>query len=308
MSPIRRGKDGKFLPKDAQVFPTAPYQPPAVKMVTLVNYILDRSGSMEDVKQQVIEGFQEYINGLKKETENEAELLFSLTLFDSGYNQEIRLQKPYIVAPISTVVPLTRHTYLTGGGTPLYDAIAETVHEVDNVIRTRNLKIDRILTVVHTDGQENTSKRNNDKTIRELRAAKEATGHWTFVYIGASPTTWADSHRLGFGAMNTLAYEPSQTKHMFAAAAASTMNYRAAPSTKSDTFFSGGSKWINGQEIRAKKRHEHLSSNGYTKYEAVWWEDDTWSCNCPSWAHRKTCKHIGGGESAITPTTKVGKA
>lgn len=285
----------KYAPKNAKKF-TSYYEPDGEKLVTLVNYILDKSGSMQSVKSQVLSGFEEYINGLKSKMDNESRLLFSLTLFDS--NGSIRLDKPYLVTPIQDVNPLNNSTYVTGGQTPLYDAIGKTIAEVDNTIKVRGLKIHRILTVIHTDGQENDSREFDSSAINRLREEKEKTGHWTFVYIGASPTTWADASKLGFNKLNTMAYDPLQTKGMFTVAANATMNYRASNDTSSRAFFSGGSKFIGTQEVKFKKRNEHLSSDGYTRYTATEWRDGTWSCNCPGWAFKKSCKHIGGGVSA----------
>jgi hypothetical protein len=281
------------------------YQPKKEKLVTLVNYILDQSGSMGSVKNQVLSGFEEYLGGLKKEMATESELYFSLTLFDSGGSifgtSSVRLEKPYLVARIQDVLPLDEYSYKPNGGTPLYDAIGKTIQDVDNLIRERNLKINRVLTVIHTDGQENTSKEFNAKSISKLREEKEATGHWTFVYIGAGPTTWADASSLGFGVSNTMLYDPLKTKDMFKCAAVATSAYRSSASMATNVFFKDGSKFVgkNKKEVEAKKRHSHLSSDGYTKYTTTEWEDGTWSCNCPGWANRKTCKHIGGGVSAI---------
>lgn len=274
------------------------YQPKEEKLVTLVNYILDQSGSMQDVKPQVLSGFEEYLNGLKKQMATESELYFSLTLFDSSYGG-IRLEKPYLVTKIDAVQPLNNSSYSPNGMTPLYDAIGKTIKDVDNLIKDKNLKIHRILTVIHTDGQENSSKEFNAKLISKLREEKEATGHWTFVYIGAGPTTWADASSLGFGVNNTMLYDPAKTKDMFRSAAVATSAYRSSMDISTNVFFKNGSKFVNKKEVDAKKRYTHLSSDGYTKYTTTEWKDGTWSCNCPGWANRKTCKHIGGGVSAI---------
>ena len=281
------------------------YKPKEEKLVTLVNYILDQSGSMNDVKNQVLSGFAEYLTGLKKQMASESELYFSLTLFDSDSSSpfggcNVRLEKPYLITKIEDVRPLSESSYRPRGMTPLYDAIGKTIQDVDNLIRNRDLKIHRVLTVIHTDGQENSSREFNAKAISKLREEKEATGHWTFVYIGAGPTTWADASSLGFGKNNTMLYDPVNTKAMFGSVTVATTAYRSSVDMATNVFFKNGSKFVNKKEVEAKKRHIHLSSDGYTKYTTTEWDDGTWSCNCPGWANRKTCKHIGGGVSAIT--------
>lgn len=274
---------------------TSHYQPPEPRMVTLVNYILDKSGSMQAVKSEVLSGFREYLDGLKKGMATESELYFSLTLFDSS----VLPQKPYLVAPVETVLPLTEATYFPNGMTALYDAIGNSIRDVDEVIRQRGLKVNRVLTIIHTDGEENSSREFGCADIRRMREEKEATGHWTFVYIGASPTTYLDAEKLGIARGNTMKYDADKTSAMYGAMASATAGYRASVGTASKVFFAGGAKFIDQQRVQAKKRHEHLSSDGVTKYTATEWEDGTWSCNCPGWANRKKCKHIGGGVSAV---------
>jgi hypothetical protein len=51
-----------------------------------------------------------------------------------------------------------------------------------------------------------------------------------------------------------------------------------------------------GTVCEAVRMKEPLSSNGHTKYCTVYWDDDTYSCNCPGWAFRnkggvRQCKH-----------------
>ena len=297
---MKRDAFGKFAPKGAKKVKTY-YQPEQEKMVTLVNYILDQSGSMSSVKAQVLSGFSEYIQGLKQKLDNESKLLFSLSLFDSsGSYRGVRIMKPYVVTDINKVIPLDNSSYKPEGQTPLYDAIGKTVASVDEVIKDKGLKIHRILTVIHTDGQENDSNEYTMDSIKKLIAEKEATNHWSFVYIGASPTTWADSNRLGINKMNTMAYDPAKTTAMFGMAASSTMQYRSMDQTQTRAFFAAGEKILgDGSHVKAAKRHEHLSSDGNTKYTATKWQDGTWSCNCPGWSNRKSCKHIGGGVSAL---------
>lgn len=213
---------------------------------------------------------------------------------------EVRLVKPYIAVDIERVEDLNNQSYQPNGGTPLYDAIESAVASIDDVIMRENLKVSRVLTVVHTDGQENASKVHDAASIRRLKEKKEDTGFWTFVYIGSSATTWADSNRIGFARQNTIAYTPQDTKGVFMSAACATSNLRSSNLASTQTFFGGGSMYDNGKEIKADKRHTHLSSDGYTRYEAVKWENGKWSCNCPGWAIHKTCKHIGGGVSAVS--------
>ena len=51
-------------------------------MKTLVNFILDKSGSMYNAQEATISGFNEYLGTLKEDKD----ILLSLTLFDTKLN------------------------------------------------------------------------------------------------------------------------------------------------------------------------------------------------------------------------------
>lgn len=266
------------------------------KMVTLINYVLDQSGSMQSQKSNVISGFNEYLSSLR--VKKNEEILISLMLFDTNGGR-IRIVRPAVFTNVLNCAPLNGSTYIPCGGTPLYDALAQSIEDIDSRITDSGIRISRVLTVVHTDGQENESRSFDKASIRRLIQEKENTGFWTFLYMGAAETTWNDASSIGFHKNNTIAYQPIETKGIFRSLGNSTLNYAASSNLQSSTVFGGGLKYVGNKAIDADKRFQHLSSDGYTKYEAVKWQDNTWSCNCPGWATRKTCKHIGGGISAI---------
>ena len=57
------------------------------------------------------------------------------------------------------------------------------------------------------------------------------------------------------------------------------------------TSYHGGEKHVDGKTYYAKRLEHFKSSNGVTVYTTTLWEDNEASCNCPSWAMRKVCKH-----------------
>jgi len=305
----KRGSDGKFITKDQKG-----YIPPSKstrRLITLFNYLLDGSGSMESVRSQVIDGFRNYISDLRDDRSNE--ILFSLTIFNSagGFNEnKVNLSRPYVISPISQVTALNQFTYKPNGNTPLYDAIGKTIEEVDEVIRNRAITIDRIMTIIHTDGQENASKSWDRSSIKSLMNEKVETGHWTFTYMGTDINAWHDAQSLGISKDNFFKYQPQHTDRAYAGFGMASTAYLVSSDLQAKAFFTNGVKMVNNVPVVAKKRHEHISASQPGKiWTATEWEDGTWSCNCLSWANRKTCKHIGGGVSALpqTPrkTTKV---
>jgi hypothetical protein len=246
---------------------------------------------MKGSEAAVVNGFNEYITSLKMDAGDK--VLLSLSMFDStGINVRDRLR------PIEQVLPMTRNEFQAGAMTPLHDAVANTILEHDRLIVDQNIEASKILMVIHTDGQENDSREWKNR-VHELIAERERTGFWTFVYLGSDINSHAEAKRMGISIGNTVRYDSREIGQTIGAASLDTFGYRNSPQAATNVFFQSGIKLVNGQAIRAKKRNEHLSSDGVTKYTATQWADDTWSCNCPGWGFNKMCKHIGGGTSAV---------
>src|ERR1700722_10478875 len=85
------------------------------KQRVLVNVIRDKSGSMSPKVQDVIGGFNLYLDELAKE--QSVEYGFSLTLFDTVV--EIK----YKAVPLAKVAKLDDASYRPSGNTALFDAI-----------------------------------------------------------------------------------------------------------------------------------------------------------------------------------------
>ena len=119
---------------------------PSQKQRVLVNVILDKSGSMASKLNDVIEGFNAYLDGLAKE--DKVDYLFSLTLFDTmvAYRD--------VAIPLHSVRKLNNELYVPGGNTALNDAIGITVRKVEG----DRPQVDKVITVIMTDGEENSSR------------------------------------------------------------------------------------------------------------------------------------------------------
>lgn len=171
----------------------------AEKGPTVVNFILDKSGSMEDMRDAVISGFNEYVDNLRKQKN----LLFSFTLFDSD-----EIEKRYVVEPIKTVVPLNKDNYIPGSATPLYDAICSTIEETRDKLDKEYPKY-ASLVVVMTDGMENSSNKHTMQDFVKLKNELEAKGNWTFVFMGANQDAWATAQQWGLSANNSMSWQAS---------------------------------------------------------------------------------------------------
>jgi Mg-chelatase subunit ChlD len=161
-------------------------------MRTIIIVLLDESGSMESTKVETIDSFNDFIFKQKELKTDQAVLYFI------KFNEETSVV--YENEPIESVAQLTAETYIPNGMTALYDAIVKSVHIVDKNIEPE----DRVVCVIITDGEENSSKEANLDSVKKIITYKESEKNWSFVYIGQQPEKW--SKETGSSLGNTLAY------------------------------------------------------------------------------------------------------
>jgi uncharacterized protein YegL len=161
-------------------------------------FVLDKSGSMWDVKSDTIGGFNQFVEDQKKLP---GKAQFTFITFDTTYNKVTE------GALLESVVPLNENTYNPGGGTALYDAvnraIADTVERHNNT-PTENVP-GRVIMVVLTDGEENSSREVRDlKKISEMVKEREKLG-WEVVFLGADLADWQGmGSGMGFSKMSNM--------------------------------------------------------------------------------------------------------
>ena len=143
--------------------------------------ILDKSGSMERIRQAAISGFNETLNGIKKAQERYAdtqEHFVSLLTF-------CNCEKKYVFdkVPVSEARPLTMEDYEPCCCTPLYDAMGFTLTTMRNHVK--NIEDAVVVVTIITDGLENASKEYTGSAVKHLVEELKGEG-WTFTYMGAN--------------------------------------------------------------------------------------------------------------------------
>jgi hypothetical protein len=169
------------------------------KPTTHVLMIVDKSGSMQHLATDVRGGFNAYIADLRKDEDRRYRV--TATLFHTQF------EPLCTAAKLKDVPALDEVTYRPGGGTALLDAVALTVAGFE--ARVPELADDdRVLVVVQTDGEENSSKEHRGEAGREFIAdlikTRETGGKWSFVFVGAGPDTWTQAAGMGFAAASTV--------------------------------------------------------------------------------------------------------
>ena len=165
--------------------------------ITHIYFVLDRSGSMSSIADDVIGGFNSFVANQKAEGDD---ALMTFVQFDSQNAQEYL----YVNTPIGSVSDLSRMTYIPRGGTPLFDAMGFTMslamqREVE--IKAAGKPAEHIIFITFTDGAENASAEFDRQRVFNLVNLKQEEG-WSFVFMGANQDAYAAGNAVGVGMAN----------------------------------------------------------------------------------------------------------
>lgn len=189
-------------------------------MKTLICLILDRSGSMQGRESDVVGGVNAFIKEQQK-VEGEADIC--LVRFDSEAIERFRpLQS------LDKVVPLGIHEYAPRGGTPLLDAIGQSMDELESDWVGGGY--DRGILLIVTDGKENASKVFTKAMIKERITTAQESGQWGVIYLGANVDAFSEAGQMGIHRSSIAGYTNNTMgiEVMYASASASVSNMRSA--------------------------------------------------------------------------------
>src|SRR5574342_1273726 len=139
-------------------------------MKTEILVITDRSGSMVTIANDVIGGYNTFIEEQRKIPGEEK---VSFTQFDTEY------EVIYAGKPLADVPKLDNQTFVPRGGTALLDAIGRTLNEQGQRIATEDWA-DLVIVCIMTDGEENSIRECTRELIQEMTAHAEKNG-WKFI-------------------------------------------------------------------------------------------------------------------------------
>jgi uncharacterized protein YegL len=168
--------------------------------------LLDRSGSMAAMAEQVIAGFNRLL-AEQQAVGHDARL--TLVQFDDQDPHEVVLA----AMPIAEIVPLRARDFEPRGMTPLLDATGAVIHRAAG--RVAELAAvgegsEQPLIVTITDGEENDSREFTRRQIVDLVRAKEAEG-WTFAFLGAGLDAYGEADAMGYHAASVQPFAPDGT-------------------------------------------------------------------------------------------------
>ena len=176
-------------------------------------YILDASGSMYSVTDDVIGGFNSFLSD-QKAMKDQAYL--TTVVFNHDVNSL------YKSKDIKLVDDINRTTYKASGSTSLFDAIGSSVFSLQERTKT-----DKVMVIIMTDGYENSSRIFTGTKIKKIIEEKTSEG-WEFVFAGANIDVDKVSDSIGIRKDRRMVYKSDKegTKEVYSRMSEMTSAYR----------------------------------------------------------------------------------
>jgi len=169
---------------------------------THITVILDRSGSMESIRDDTIGGFNAF---LREQQELPGAATLTLIQFDSSNPYEVI----HHFRPLTDVVPLTRETFVPRATTPLLDAIGRGINDLEEQLAKLAEKPAKVVMAIITDGEENASREFAKAQIAEMIRMKQTANGWQFVFLSADLAAVSEAQSLGVPAASSMAFDRS---------------------------------------------------------------------------------------------------
>lgn len=208
----------------------APGIPARDETPTIIEFLLDETGSMGSCQHAVVSGFNDFVS---EQRAAGGKCLLTLTKFDTS-----GIKTPYVDLSVQMVPTMTPAMFTPGSSTNLYDTIGERMSALTERLKTWSIK-PNVLFVVMTDGGDNASALPEAAVRSNLLHMTEAHG-WSFVYLGAHEQALAVANRLGFAPGNSKQFKASEMRETMQNLATATKAYRQKGGFHtSDDFFAG---------------------------------------------------------------------
>lgn len=159
--------------------------------------LIDRSGSMQSIKDDMEGGIKTFLDKQKLET---GTCTVTAAQFDDKYKI---LYKRVPIQDINEIRINPR------GMTALVDSMARLIREVGKDLDSisEDEKPDRVLFITVTDGGENASVEFKNSDLQKIIKEQEEKYAWNFTYIGANQDSFSTSSQLGVKGSNTMNYQ-----------------------------------------------------------------------------------------------------
>jgi hypothetical protein len=198
----------------------------AVKIPTIIEFLLDETGSMSSYLTQTLNGFRDFVDEQRKQ---DGECYFTLTKFDTrGF------RTPYTDLDISMVPYLNQNTFIPNAMTNLRDTMMHRMNAREGLLKSWDI-VPRMMFVCMTDGGDNASS-HNIPVVRQRISNTIQNQDWAFIYLGAYPGADVAARELGFPEGNIKCFEGTQMQERMQELSSATRAYRAGETKASNIY------------------------------------------------------------------------
>ncbi len=163
--------------------------------------VLDKSGSMQAVKDDALGGFNAFLEEQQKVGDAGLTLVWFDHGFEVGYEGNLSDAKKVGSWP-------------NGGSTSLRDAIGKTFAHV--APRFSKEKPEKVIMAILTDGFENSSVEFSQEAVANLIKEHQDKYGWEVIFLAADQDAWATAQNFGILQKNAINYASMDTRGGFA--------------------------------------------------------------------------------------------
>lgn len=162
---------------------------------THIAFLLDRSGSMQSIREAAIGGFNRLVSDQAAEP---GECTMTLVQFDGRDPREV----VFDTLPIGQVPPLTEKTFVPRDNTPLIDAMGSIIVRTGEQLSAlpEADRLGKVIVVILTDGLENASREYTRQQVFDMITHQRMVYGWDFVFLGANQDAIGEAGRYGIDA------------------------------------------------------------------------------------------------------------
>jgi von Willebrand factor type A domain len=189
------------------------------KQKTIYHFVLDQSGSMCDCVDSTLSGLESQNKKIKAIAQEfpDQDIRVGLTVFSNEV--DIRFAN----LPVDQLPNVNQINYRPSGGTALLDGIGLSINRVDHLLENEG---DTAIIVILTDGYENVSKFFSLAQIQDLIKTKEASGKYSFSFLGATLDAVDMAERMNIRRENSASFSKDDMQDaVFDRVANSMVNY-----------------------------------------------------------------------------------
>jgi hypothetical protein len=188
------------------------------KNLTHLYFLLDRSGSMQSIRDDIVGGFDAFIADQKREP---GECRVSLSQFDDVY-EEVYADRPLGAVPSLDLVPR--------GSTAMLDAIGRLINSAGARLAAlpEDARPATVIVGIMTDGMENASQEFSRAQVRQMITTQSKDYDWTFLYMGANQDAVEVGTDMGIDPRLAVTYAPRSADRAMAATSKNISGLRQA--------------------------------------------------------------------------------